>query len=333
MSQPKLDIQLQDKWERIVFHTIDSMIPSDLMLNELIHSPMQNLSWVLNIFREYQPPEVEKIQSVIDKGILDTKDPRFDELINPSEWDKKLEAIASLRQYESPSRSPDSESLSILQLFSNNFVDLIGKELLKHTPLDDIEMKFCFKYGIDWNIIRYHRAVLDYCFQILPHPMNYVKNTDKDSALSIFQSEQIKHWQKTGGTLRHPDPCLAEYEERKEEAERRIAILFSDYRYSRWQLSDFTHLFVAEHPEIHQERIELNYSTVTSNRSYRRSKKPNEKDLMLCRCEFCYRFRTIELSRGTTTPAWHCHRTKCEKQYTYWKNKLNEKDINLETLY
>ena len=191
---------------------------------------------------------------------------------------------------------------------------------------------FCNEKGIKWELFQYHKSVVDYCFRILPHPLNCVSNVDPDSEWSMFIADKLPQMRSDGKVPLPSDEDLAVYRERKVEAGRRAAHLFSDYRVSSENLSDFTDLINRERPEIFQLHFEQNHSVVTSNRSYRRSKTSTDKDPLLCRCEFCYQFRTIVRKRGAN-PAWHCHRTKCKKQYENWKNDLNKRSIYLETLY
>ena len=171
--------------------------------------------------------------------------------------------------------------------------------------------------------------------------MNCVLNIDKDEKLNNFIVNNFSVIKSNGEIPEHLDLDLAMYHRRKEESQRRTATMFGDYRYSRMVLNEFSRQIGISHPDIFKKRFDLNYSTVTSNRSRRRSKGSKQKDLLLCRCEFCYRFRTMERKRGVD-PSWHCDRVKCKKQYNAWEQDLRRKGIslkgqmkseNLESLY
>jgi hypothetical protein len=315
-----LSLAIEGNWERIIFDSIDLMVPSDLMLSELILSPTDNPMWLMNILREYQPPEIEDLESLIKKN-PNASEQQIAQVINTRMWDEKLYAIVSLRLYGLPQESPDLESQVILQGFSNQLVSMIEQELLSPSSIDETIADFCAEKKISWDAIRYHQAVVDYCLQILPHPLNYVPNVDLDSAWSVFISDKFDQMESSEEISKHTNPRLADYHERKVEAERQVASLFSDYRVSRAVLDELTLQLKEERPEIFRERFEINSSTVTSNRSYRRSKKPTEKDLLLCRCEFCYEFRTMVRKRGVN-PAWHCDEKRCQQKYDAWKKHL-----------
>ena len=185
---------------------------------------------------------------------------------------------------------------------------------------------FCNEKGIKWELFQYHKSVVDYCLRILPYPLNCVSNVDRDSDWSVFIADKLPQMRSDGKVPLPSDEDLAVYRERKVEAERRAANLFSDYRDSRDFLSELTRAISVERPEIFQQRFEQNHSVVTSNRSYRRSKKSTEKDLLLCRCEFCYQFRTMVRKRGVN-PAWHCDDDDCKRLYGNWQRDLSRKSI------
>lgn len=315
-----LPLAIEGDWERIIFDSTDLMVPSDLMLRELILSPTNNPMWLMNILREYQPPEIEQLQSLIQKN-PNPSEQQIAQVINTSMWDKKLYSIVSLRIAGLSQESLNIKSQTILQDFSNQLVSRIEQELLYPSPVDKIIANFCIKKGIDWNAIRYQQAVVDYCRQILPLPLNYVPNIDLDSDLSMFIHVKLDQIRSSEEIPRPTDSKLAAYHDRKVEAERQAAILFSDYSISRDVMDEFARSISAEHPEIFRERFEVDNSTVTSNRSHRRSKKPTEKDLLLCRCEFCYEFRAMVRKRGVN-PAWHCHEKRCQQKYDTWKKYL-----------
>jgi hypothetical protein len=294
----------QSSWECMEFPTLNRKVPSELMIGELVICQHSEFSF-------------KTIQKDLDIGS-----------------NKLLYTMLSLRSYGLRQESIDSKSQAVLRYFNNQLV-LMMKNELGRSKFDEICMTFCERKGIDYEVLQYHEAVVSYCLRILPLPLNYVRNVDNDSALAVFVAGSLSQMKSSGEVPRHPDPKLAAYQSRKAEAERRAANMFIEYRLSKYYLSLFSHALELEHPEVYQERFLMNYSTVTSNRNYRHSKGSRQQDILLCRCEFCYRFRKIERKRGVD-PAWHCDRQKCKQHYRHWINHLNTlsgKDIYLETLY
>jgi hypothetical protein len=331
-----LPLVIEGNWDRIIFDSIDLMVPSDLMLRELILSPTSNPLWLFYLLREYQQSEIAQVQAIRNAEKLNDSSmdqAQLVENINTSQWDNKIYTIFALRKYGLPQKHVSKESRETIELFSNKVVSTIDWELSNPSPVDKMISDFCDEKGIKWELFQYHKSVVDYCLRILPHPLNCVSNVDRDSDWSVFIADKLPQMRNDGKVPLPSAVNLVVYRERNVEAERRTANLFSDYRISSEQLSDFADLINRERPEIFQQRFEQNYSVVTNTRNYKRARKPKDKNLLLCRCEFCYQFRTIERKRGLSTPAWHCHRTKCKKQYDNWKNDLNQKDIYLETLY
>jgi hypothetical protein len=330
-----LPLPIEGNWERIVFDSIDLMVPSDLMLRELILSPTNNPLWLFYLLREHQQSEIAQVQAIRNAEKIDDSNMeqiQLAENIDTSQWDNKIQAIFSLRKYGLPQKHVSEKSRETIELFSNKVVSTIDWELSNPSPVDKVISDFCNEKGIEVELLQYHKSVVDYCLRILPHPLNFVSNIDRNSEWSVFIADKLPLMRSDGKVPLPSDVDLAVYRERNVEAERRASSLFSDYRGSRNVINEFVLLVKEERPEIFRERFEINNSTVTSNRSYRRSKKPTEKDLLLCRCEFCYEFRTMVRKRGVS-PAWHCHRTKCKKQYDNWKNDLNKRDIYLEVLF
>ncbi len=325
-------------WGRIEFKTLDLIVPSDRMLLDLIRTPTLDYYFICNILIQYAPPNLDRLQAILDRNNPDTLWQEITQEIADSSFDEKLYTMVSLHSHRltcQPSNAKSqSKSQAVLKKFSNELVLMIESEL-EPSKLDEICVIFCAKAGIDYRVVRYHEAVVAYCLRILPLPLNYVRSVDNEGALAIFIAESLPLIKSSGEVPRHPDPKLGAYQSRKVEAERRSAAIFVEYRQSRFFLDQFARLIGLEHPEVYQERLFMNYSTVTNNRNYRRSKGSRQKDLLLCRCEFCYLFSTIERKRGVD-PAWHCHRKTCKGEYRDWINHLNtlsKKDICLETLY
>ncbi|WP_310481467.1 hypothetical protein [Chamaesiphon sp. VAR_48_metabat_403] len=297
-------------WKCIKFISIGRVIPSEKTLWELIADPSL----------------IEQMQVTIDTGSSSTERQQLAEIVNQLMLDEKIYAMASLRRYGLPKASPSQKSLDSLSMFSDKLVETIDRELLLPSKFDNKIEFFCNEKGIDWERVRYHKSVIDYCLRILPHPLNCVSNVNRDGDWSVFIADKFSQMQSDGKVPLPPEVDLAVYRERKVEAERRAANLFSDYRDSRDFLSELTQAISAERPEIFQQRFEQNHSVITSNRSYRRSKKPTEKDLLLCRCEFCYQFRTMVRKRGVN-PAWHCDDDDCKRLYGNWQRDLSRKSI------
>jgi hypothetical protein len=331
-----LPLVIEGNWERIIFDSIDLMVPSDLMLRELTLSPTNNPLWLFYLLREHQQSEIAQVQAIrnaekLDESSMDQT--QLTEDINTSKWDNKIQTIFSLRKHGLPQKHVNKESRETIELFSNKVVSTIDWELSNPSLVDKIISDFCGEEGIKWELFQYHKSVVDYCLRILPHPLNCVSNVDRDSEWSMFIADKLPQMRSDEKVPLPSDEDLAVYRERKVEAGRRAASLFSDYSVSRNAIDEFALWISPERPEIFQLRFEQNHSVVSNTRNYKRSIKPKEKDSLLCRCEFCYEFRTIVRKRGLTTPAWHCHRTKCKKQYYNWKNEITQKDIFLEKLY
>ena len=330
---PNLPLAIEGNWERIIFDSIGLMVPSDLMLYELIISPTNNPLWLFYLLREHQQSEIAQVQAIRNAEKLDSSIvERLADNIDTLQWDKKIHTIFSLRKHGLPQKRINRKSRETIKSFSNKVVSTIDWELSNPSLVDRVASDFCNSKGVESELLQYHKSVVDYCMRILPHPLNCVSNVDRDSDWSIFIADKLPQMQSDGKVPIPSDVDLAVYRERKVEAERRTANLFSDYRDSRDILSELTRAISTERPEIFQQRFDRNHSVVTNNRSYRRSKKPTEKNLLLCRCEFCNEYRMMLQKRGVN-PAWHCDRLNCKRQYDAWKNGLNRKDIYLETLY
>ena len=138
-----LPFAIEGNWKRIIFDSIDLRVPSDLMLHELILSSTNNPMWLMNILREYQPPEIEQLESLTDRNKYNVSEQQFAGVINTSMWNEKLYAVVSLRLYELPQESLDLESQTILQGFSDRLVSTIEQELLNPSPVDKIAAEFC----------------------------------------------------------------------------------------------------------------------------------------------------------------------------------------------
>lgn len=305
------------------------------MLRELILSPTTNHLWLFYLLREHKQSEIAQVQAIRNAEKVDDssiEQTQLTENIDTSQWNNKIHTIFSLRKHGLPQKYVSKESRETIELFSNKVVSTIDWELSNPSLIDKMISDFCDEKGIKWELFQYHKSVVDYCLRILPHSLNCVSNVDRDSEWSMFIADKLPQMRSDGKVPLPSDEDLAVYRERKVEVGRRAASLFSDYSVSRNAIDEFALWISQERPEIFQLRFEQNHSVVTSNRSYRRSKKPTEKDLLMCRCEFCYEFRTMVRKRGVS-PAWHCHQTKCKKQYDNWKNDLNKRDIYLEVLF
>jgi hypothetical protein len=300
-------------FKRMQFPQIGLELPSDSIIHELINSPRKETLWIENTKAEYNSPSNN---------------------LGSSALAQKLEVVLSLRDYEIPYRNPlEPKSLSLVSMFNDEVLRLIKEDLTDINPFNVMEASFCTEKSINYQLVQYHKAVIFYCLEMLPHPLNYIKNVDKDNELSIFDAGEFEQRQSNGEFQKPKNPKLLAYEERKVEAGRRARSIFCDYRKSEKQLGYLSHLIITERPEILQARFNKNYDTVTNNRAHQRSKRPKDKDLLLCRCEFCYRFHTIERGRGRVNPAWHCPWQRCGNQYRHWVNGLQKKSISLEKLY
>lgn len=123
-----LPFAIEGNWERIIFDSIDLMVPSDLMLRELILSPTDNPLWLFYLLREHQQSEIAQVQAIRNAEKLDYSSMNKDQLaenIDTSQWDNKIHTIFSLRKHGLPQKHVSKESRETIEIFSNKVLSTI----------------------------------------------------------------------------------------------------------------------------------------------------------------------------------------------------------------
>jgi hypothetical protein len=295
-------------------------LPSQSLLTELFYPPEYNPNFEARLDVIYAPMEAE-----MDKS----------EKLKEADWiaNRRL-IISSLGKHRRPIIEHTQESVDALDNFNCLLLEQIIEQRQERNVMYGMERIYCLEAGFDFDDLQWHKSVIDYCLQILPHPLNYIRNPDKEGPLSLYDRQSPNFYKRGENPPLHSEKKIREFDNRRHEAERLVALHFADY-WNSWEwLINFSRGFVQTYPEVLDMRADINDRTVTKNRSNRRSKQWGNKLGVLCRCEFCYQFRIHPLVRGKNSIAWHCHTEEnpskeCLKSYDAWQKELERQGVKL----
>lgn len=85
---------------------------------------------------------------------------------------------------------------------------------------------------------------------------------------------------------------------------------------------EFWNQLHTECPEISSEILNENENNLNQQNCRPSNIVIDEKLSILCQCQFCNLFSTMEMGRGHNEPSHHCERTQCKKSYAAWLKHL-----------
>jgi hypothetical protein len=311
-------------WDTLKFKIDNHLIevPNIKMIQELMYVPILDKIFIENIIGEYGILDGTKIK--IRKILSQHHSETFWEDImdivyedrNKDDLYKKiyhqLYVMLSLQTYRvaRSSQLHDEEFSLTLQAISNRAIAKIHDNLTHLSESDLISKKFCAMKSFNYETIQYYESVIKYMWNMLPLPLNCIQNLDRDDSWSNFKhskfdeqmafpAQDILPLNKDGST----DINLEKYNKRRQESERRMCSLFTNYRNAKKQISQFSILLLEEFPDFVHKWLDRNDITTIHNRSQQRiDKKQRQQSTILSRCEFCYKFWLMERKRGNNEP-------------------------------
>lgn len=236
----------------------------------------------------------------------------------------------------------EDKMLCAINRVVKNFLDkkeISNRELLKNISLSEA-MNYAFKYFFDngqdlsqisYRRFRYHKLILNYFDDVAPFRITHRPNVDKDRIFNDFLQEFYQQMmeddnEKMPNVSIEFDEKQKEYHERIRDSYRRKMIIFTDYYKAKLYTAYIYQLLAQECPEFIKLQIDWNDKVRKSNE--RKSERKNLKRQMLCLCEFCYRFRWFEKTRGGML-AWHCQEKECNGRYRAWLKYLGSRNIKI----
>jgi hypothetical protein len=351
MQQQDPEIQITEEFYRydFKFNGKTHRIPSDLAISELIRFPKLDWQFACRIFicqltSEHEIGKYKNLAQILhqnsNKSDSDILWKEVIKEVGSGDYDPKLYAFFSLHQYRQKLiQEYDQESQVILRETSDRVISRLIEEntnnLLHPTPYIDILRKFCDEAGINYHELKYFLTLFAYCSLILPHPLNFIRNINHDRSLLSFLTGEIKKYEgsliEEIPSLIHHDDNIGEYQKRRNEADKRLHILFSGLHDPRKKgLFSLTNLIKEKYPDFHRHKFNHESDLLTTHNRKRRQSN-SEKSEVLCRCEFCYRFR-VELRSSNGDYAWNCDRGECKKLYESWKRHLSRKGMGLNDI-
>jgi hypothetical protein len=316
-------------------------IPDESVINNFLFSRPLNFQFIDDVTKIYDiPKNVDlEIKSMIDESNISKSWKRIAEVLETKHFDEDLYRIFSLRSYQKviPATLPEHiNSLLTLIEFSNLVARQIMAEIDNPSPIDIITKNFCKSKGINYELIQYHESARKYFDRMLPMPLNFISNIDRNKELNDFflnQATEDEH--DRNREVIFPDEQRQKvYMQRIARSEKIKRVLFPDYYRSISLLYAFWNQLEIEHPQLNREILNQNKLNQERDRIntqlYSRDNNPvDERYSALHQCQVCTMLSRMELKRGQNEPAHHCDRPECKKTYGTWLRLLNRKGYNL----
>jgi hypothetical protein len=350
MQQRNPEIEITEEFYRyeFKFNGTTHRIPGDLTISELIRFPTLDWRFACQVFichlsSEHEIGKHDKLTRILHQNsITENSETLWKEVVKEvgsGDYDPKLYAYFSLHRYRQELiQEYDRESQTILRETSDRIISRLVEEntndFLKPTPYIDVLRKFCDEEGINYHELRYVFTLQAYCSLILPHPMNFIRNINHDRSLLPFLTGEIKKYEgflieNIPQTI-HRDEKIGEYQMRRNEANKRLHMLFSNLHDPiAKKILGLTNLITQKYPDFHFHKFNHESDMLTVRNRERRSN--SERSEVLCRCEFCYRFR-LQPRSANGDYAWSCDRRECKQLYGNWKKHLSRQGKGLDDL-
>jgi hypothetical protein len=209
-------------------------------------------------------------------------------------------------------------------------------EIDNPSQADILTNNFCQKNGIDYGLVQYQESVRKYFDRMLPMPLNFISNIEKDKELnSFFLDSASEYEQHPNREVIFPDrPKQKAYMQRIPRSEKIRRLLFpSYYRTISW-LYPFWDRLQTEHPELNREILNQNKlnqerDKINTQLHIQGNNPLDERGSALHQCQVCNLYSMMELKRGQNEPSQHCGRPQCKNTYGTWIKQMNRKGYNL----
>lgn len=280
-----------------------------------------------------------EMKSMIDEENISKSWKKIAKVLESKHFNEDLYAMFSLRSYQKliPATLPEHiNSLLTFIEFSNCVVHQIMHEIDNPSPIDIITYDFCQKNNIDYELVQYHESVRKYFDRMLPVPLNFISNIEKDKELnSFFLNNASEYEQYPNREVIFPDKQRQKvYMQRISRSEKIRRLLFPKYYCTISWLYPFWDRLQIEHPELNREILNQNKlnqerDKINTQLHIQGNNQLDERSSILHQCRVCNLYSMMELKRGQNEPSQHCDRPQCKKTYGTWLRLLNRKGYNL----
>jgi hypothetical protein len=204
-------------------------------------------------------------------------------------------------------------------------------EIDNPSSADIITKKFCESNGINFQRVQYQESILKYFDRMLPLPLNFISNIEKNVDLNnFFISESQEYEKRLDREVTFPEDIKQRlYMQRIPKSEKIKRILFKDYYNSVSIMYEFWNRLHAECPEISREILTQNKKNLNTQIQSRSNTIINEQLSVHSQCLFCDLFSIMEVGKGHNEPSYHCGRTECKQSYGAFRKHLNRNGYDL----
>jgi hypothetical protein len=344
-------------WDTLKFSIENNIIeiPNNSILSKLIYVPILDKPFIVRILYQYYllPETAIKINAVLAR---ENDDIFLEEVMKVICEDKNLDktrvknyeqlyVILSLLSYQIPRQSQlinygekENASELILQEFSNLAVKNIRWDLRHPLPSESITKGFCKRNSFDYKTFKYNESISKYFWNILPQPLSLIPTYNRDSAWNMYTRNTFKQKMidPDNISLAPSNKDLVKYDNRRNDLDRRMCAFYPEYYDAKKYLASLAFAREEECPNFFANWSNENDKNTSRNLSQQRSlKKENMKERILCKCQFCSRYRA-EARTNTGKYARHCKDKDSVCETVYYRKFLNDlqnKGIDLEKLY